>query len=170
MHRWLLAFHLDNGLQVGGRQVSSKRVQLYSNPPYRGCAYPSLCQPHNPSSIADQGHQIPVGTCSDGLMKKQRQARLCKNGNWINEQLQSALAAVDDGVGIKKAASRNHIPYSSLRDWCYSKTCPRDQDMKGVLTLVEEEQLVQYLLQMCDRDLGLLPTQMKMKVYEITKN
>lgn len=126
----------------GGRRVSSERVQLYSNPPHRGCAYPSLCQPRNPSPTTDQGCQIPMDTRSDGLMKKQRQVRLHKNDNWINEQLQSALAAVDDGVSIKKAASRNHIPYSSLRDWCYNKTHSRDRGMKGVLTPVEEEQLV----------------------------
>jgi hypothetical protein len=42
--------------------------------------------------------------------------------------------------------------------------------MKGVLTPMEEEQLVQYFLQMCDRDLGLSPTKLKIKVYEITKN
>jgi hypothetical protein len=46
-----------------------------------------------------------------------------------------------------------------------------DQDMgiKGVPT-VEEEELVQHLIQMCDRGLGLSATQLKMKVYEITKN
>jgi hypothetical protein len=45
-----------------------------------------------------------------------------------------------------------------------------DQDMgiKGVPT-VEEEELVQHLIQMCDRGLGLSATQLKMKVYEITK-
>jgi hypothetical protein len=42
--------------------------------------------------------------------------------------------------------------------------------MKEVLTSAEEEQLVQYLLQMCNRVLGLLPTQLKMKVYKITIN
>jgi hypothetical protein len=45
----------------------------------------------------------------------------------------------------------------------------RDRSMKGVLTHVEEEQLVQYLLEMCNRRLGLSSTQLKMKVYEITK-
>jgi hypothetical protein len=79
------------------------------------------------------------------------------------------LAVVDDGMSIENAASRNHIPFSSFRNWCYSKILSRDWAMKEVLTLVEEEQFMQYLLEMSERELGLSPTQLKMKVYEITK-
>jgi hypothetical protein len=111
-----------------------------------------------------------MSTCSDGPVRRPRQARLCKNGNWTNEQLQRTLAAIDNGVSIRKAVSSNNIPYSSFREWCYGKTCSRDRGMKEVLTSAEEEQLVQYLLQMCNRVLGLLPTQLKMKVYKITIN
>jgi hypothetical protein len=41
---------------------------------------------------------------------------------------------------------------------------------KGVLTVEEENQLVEYLIEMCNRGLGLSPIQLKMKVCEITKN
>jgi hypothetical protein len=37
------------------------------------------------------------------------------------------------------------------------------------LTVDEENQLVEYLIEMYNRGLGLLPTQLKMKVYEMTK-
>jgi hypothetical protein len=57
----------------------------------------------------------------------------------------------------------------TFRNWCYSKILSRDWAMKEVLTLVEEEQFMQYLLEMSERELGLSPTQLKMKVYEITK-
>jgi hypothetical protein len=80
------------------------------------------------------------------------------------------LAAVDNRMNMKKAAEVNHIPYSSLRDWCYGRTRSQDRGVKGVLTAEEEEELVQYLIQMCGRGLGLSPTQLKMKVYEITKS
>jgi hypothetical protein len=111
-----------------------------------------------------------MSTCSDDPARRLGQARIRKNGNWTNEQLQSALAELDDGVSIRESASRNHLLYSSFRNWCYGKIRSRDWGMKGVLTPMEEEQLVQYFLQMCDRDLGLSPTKLKIKVYEITKN
>jgi hypothetical protein len=38
------------------------------------------------------------------------------------------------------------------------------------LTVDEENQLVEYLIEMYNRGLGLLPTQLKMKVYEMTKD
>jgi hypothetical protein len=39
-----------------------------------------------------------------------------------------------------------------------------------VLIVEEEEQIVKYLIDMCDMGYGLSPTHLKMKVYEITKN
>ena len=98
-----------------------------------------------------------------------RQRRVKKNGNWSNQQLQQALAAVDEGKSIKKAALENHIPYTSLCDWCYGRTRSRKRGVKAVLTQEEEAQLVQYLIAMCDRGYGLSPSALKMKVYEITK-
>jgi hypothetical protein len=70
---------------------------------------------------------------------------------------------------MKKVAEQNHIPYSSLHDWCYRRTRSRDRGVKGVLIPEEEQQLLEYLIEICDRGLGLSPTQLKMKVYEITK-
>ena len=57
-----------------------------------------------------------------------------------------------------------------MRGWCYGKTRTRQHGTKGVLNPEEENQLVQYLIEMCNRGLGLSPTQLKMKVYEITKD
>ena len=61
-------------------------------------------------------------------------------------------------MSMKKASEEYHIPYSSLRDWCYGTTRSRDRGVKGVLTTEEEDEFVQYLIQMCDRGLGLSPT------------
>jgi hypothetical protein len=77
---------------------------------------------------------------------------------------------VDDGMSIRKASNTYNIPYSSFCSWCYGKTRSRDRGTKGVLTVDEENQLVEYLIEMCNRGLGLSPTQLKMKVYEITKD
>jgi hypothetical protein len=57
-----------------------------------------------------------------------------------------------------------------LHGWCYGKTRSRQRGTKGVLTLEEENQLVEYLIEMCNRGFGLSPIQLKMKVYEITKD
>lgn len=99
-----------------------------------------------------------------------RQQRQRKNGNWTDEQLRCAMAAVDDGKTMKKAAEENNIPYSSFRDHCYGKTRSRRRGVQGVLTPEEEKELVDYLVKMCDLGFGLSPSALKMKVYEITKN
>jgi hypothetical protein len=40
----------------------------------------------------------------------------------------------------------------------------------GVLSPEEEEQIVEYLVRMCERGLGLIPIAFKMKVYKITRH
>jgi hypothetical protein len=111
----------------------------------------------------------PASATLPTRLARTRQKRIKKNGNWSNEQLQRALAAVDEGKSMKKAAAENHIPYSSFRDWCYGKPRTRKRGVKAVLTPDEEAQIVNYLVTMCDRGYGLSPSALKMKVYEITK-
>ena len=93
-----------------------------------------------------------------------------KNGNWTDDQLRKALAAVDDGISMKKVAEENGIPYSSFRDWCYGKTRSHKRGVKAVLNLEDEAQIVDFLIKMCDCRFGLSPSTLRMKVYEITKN
>ena len=45
----------------------------------------------------------------------------------------------------------------------------RKRVTKGVLTAHEESHLVQYLIEICNRELGLSPTQLKIKVYEMIR-
>jgi hypothetical protein len=40
----------------------------------------------------------------------------------------------------------------------------------SILSLEEEKQIVEYLVGMCERGLGLSPIALKMKVFEITKH
>ena len=104
-----------------------------------------------------------------GRRPASEQRRIKKNGNWTDEQLRSALAAVDDGFPMRMAAIQNNIPYSSFRDWCFGRTRSRRRGKMSVLTPEEESELVQYLIKMCDAGFGLSPTALKMKVYEMTK-
>jgi hypothetical protein len=71
---------------------------------------------------------------------------------------------------MRKASFKYNIPYSFLRQWCYGNTRSRERGTKGVLIDDEEKYLVEYLIEMYNRGLGLLPIQLKMKVYEITRN
>jgi hypothetical protein len=70
-------------------------------------------------------------------ISKGRQHIVCKNGNWTSEQLQNAIDAVDSGMNIKKASNTYHIPYSSLRGWCYGKKRSRQRGTKRVVTAEE---------------------------------
>jgi hypothetical protein len=73
-------------------------------------------------------------------------------------------------MSMRKAANAFKIPYSSFREWCHGIHRTRKKGPPTVLTTKEEEELVKYLIQMCDRGYGLSPTALRMKVYEITQS
>lgn len=73
-----------------------------------------------------------------------------KNGNWTVESLQEAIAAIDDGVPIRKASRAYGIPASSLRDHLTGRTVGRHRGRPGVLTVAEESLLVAWILKMQD--------------------
>ena len=91
-----------------------------------------------------------------------------KNGNWTDEQLKAAIAAHDEGMNMKKASDTFNIPYLSFKEHCYGLRISWLRKAKGVLTLEEERQLVQWLIQMAKVGHGLSITTLKMKVSEIT--
>jgi hypothetical protein len=177
---------------IAGRRLSDGGVHLYSNPYPLAGHRPPLQQPtrgsrrnvrgeaapgdlaRNSSQVRHVLHDITNrdlgGEHRQSTRLSRRRDKLKKNGNWSNDQLRQGIAAVDNGMSMKKAAETYGIPYSSFRDWCYGRTSTRLRGARGVLTGEEEEQIVQYLIDMCDRGYGLSPTQLKMKVYEITKN
>jgi hypothetical protein len=93
-----------------------------------------------------------------------------RTGLWTDDQLRDALNAVDDGMSMRKAANAFKIPYSSFREWCHGIRRTRKKGPPTVLSTEEEEELVKYLIEMCDRGYGLSPTALRMKVYEITQS
>lgn len=114
---------------------------------------------HNISGQDPAPHNSPVrqgqgANSTHTSVSKGRQRTIRKNGNWTSEQLQNAIDAVDSGMSIRKAFSTYYILYSSLRGWCYGKTLSRHHGTKGELVVEEENQLVEYLIEMCNRDLG----------------
>ena len=118
-------------------------------------------------AIAQYSLDVPIGTpCRRCRCSK----RLRKNGLWTDDDLKRALAAVDNGMNIHKASKTFHIPYSTLREWCYSQRTSRERGSKGVLPPKEEQLLVDWLLQMCEMGHGLSIIAFKLKVNEITKS
>ena len=116
---------------------------------------------YNPATINSTGK----GGERQGGRKQRRRTWL-----WTDEQLGEALGAINDGMSMKKVATTFKIPYSSFREWCYCIRSTRKKGPPTVLSRVEEEELVKYLIQMCDGGYGLSPTALHMKVYEIMQS
>jgi hypothetical protein len=123
-------------------------INVFTNRAAGGSRLQPLRQPARAPSRSDYGSCQPLQICKQ---------RVRKNGNWTDEQLRKALAAVDDGQSMKKAAEENHIPYSSFHDWYYGKTRSRKRGVKVVLSPKEEAQIVDFLIKMYDRGYGLSP-------------
>ena len=156
----------SGGSAVGGEtswrqgiRGSVAGIRLFTNP-----------APGGGSDVQQQGDSSKEAGQLRKSSRNPRRNRERKNGNWTDEQLRRAMAAVDNGKSMKKAAAENNIPYSSFRDHCYGKTRSRRRGVEGVLTAEEEKELVDYLVKMCDMGFGLSPSALKMKVYEITKS
>ena len=66
-----------------------------------------------------------------------------------------ALTAYDEGMSMRQASQCHGIPYSTFREWCYGERKSRKRGPAGVLSPAEEELIVAYLVNMCERGLGL---------------
>lgn len=84
--------------------------------------------------------------------------------------MKATLAKHEQGGSMRQASSRHGIPYLTFREWCYSGCRSKKRGGNSVLTKEEEEEVVQYVLAMCDRGLGLSPLTLKMNVADITRN
>jgi hypothetical protein len=91
-----------------------------------------------------------------------------KNGIWSDEQLTSAIATSDNGMRMKEASEQFQIPYTSFREHVYVMKKSRIRGTKDVLSQEEEQQLIGWLIFMVEREYGLSPTTLKMKVSGIT--
>jgi hypothetical protein len=77
------------------------------------------------------------------------------------------LEDFDSGMSMRNFASANGIPYSTFREWCYGVMKKRRRGPARVLSPEIENQIVEYLVKMCLRGLGLSPIALKLKVYDI---
>ena len=75
--------------------------------------------------------------------------KMQKNGNRLNESLESTMNAMTNEEMKLKAASRKFgILASSLRDHLYGKTIMRQRGNPSTLKLEEEKKLVDYIFEM----------------------
>ena len=64
------------------------------------------------------------------------------------------MVVVDNRMNIHKVSKTFNIPYSSLQEWYYGQQMSTKRSRKGVLSLEEEEMLVQWLIRMCKMEHG----------------
>lgn len=78
----------------------------------------------------------------DALPAKRRRHK----GNWTDEQLAAAMAAIEAGTKVAIVSREFRISDSSLRDHLYGRTIQRKKGPHSVLTDNEESQLVKWML------------------------
>ena len=88
---------------------------------------------------------------------------------WCNEALRLAFDALDSGYKMSEVSMKYGIPRSSLREHYHGRRKSRKLGPKGVLTMVEEEELVKYLHKMVRVSCPLNIAELKLKVVEITQ-
>jgi hypothetical protein len=96
--------------------------------------------------IQEQCDSDRAGQTEDILVRQSSQTRNTsvekrKNGNCKDDDLRGAIATVDDGMNIRRAATKFGIPRSSLEDWLYGRTRSRRRGKEGTL-IAEEEHLI----------------------------
>jgi hypothetical protein len=101
--------------------------------------------------------------------KRWKRQRILKNGNFSDQQLRAAMAAVDRGCPVQTAALDYDVPRSILRSHVIGITLSRKRGRKPVLSATEEGKLVNYIHGMARYGHPLNLTELKIKVAEATQ-
>ena len=79
------------------------------------------------------------------------------------------MEAIDNGHKYSKVSAHYGIPKSSIRDHMNGRTKTRKMGPKGVLSEEEEIALCTYIEDMAECGLPLIPSQIKIKVGQMTQ-
>ena len=90
-----------------------------------------------------------------------------KRSRWTDNDLKDALSALDSGYTIKDVCEAFRIPRSLLKDHYKGRVRGRKMDPKAILTIEEEENLVEYMMTMVRLAHPLSVQDLKLKVVEI---
>jgi hypothetical protein len=115
----------------------------------------------NPLDPPDMGAETP------GLTLEKKTPR--KNGLWSTAHLDKAIEMIEGGAKIKAAAKAVNIPASSVRDHLFGKRKGRKRGRERILNDEEENDLKTFLQKMQDSGQPFTPTQLKLKVAQLTQ-
>jgi hypothetical protein len=138
--------------------------RLLQTPSKHGRVGPAVGSPSQPR-CNDHDHDIPPKVQRE---KRAKRACLKKNGNWGDQQLRVALAAVEQGCPVQTTALDYGIPRSSLRCHVMGLTVTRKRGRKPILSPIEEGKVVQYIMGMARYGHPINITELKIKVAEAT--
>jgi hypothetical protein len=130
-----------------------------------------------PVTMADNNwlQHAPGGSaqCTDTGITPRLEVRNIRNirrhDSWSTEQLTAAIRAIHGGGGaaICTAARHYQILASSLQDHLYGTTMGRKKGRQDVLSMTEEVELEDYLLQMQELGYPLTIRQLRLKVAQM---
>jgi hypothetical protein len=92
-----------------------------------------------------------------------------KIGNWSDQQLRAAMAAIDMGCPVQTTALDYDVPMSTLHSHVMGINLSRKPGRKPMLSAVEEEKLVNYIHGMARYGHPLNLYELKIKVAETTQ-
>jgi hypothetical protein len=88
---------------------------------------------------------------------------------WTKEDLERAISAIDNRVPMLTTTKNANIPLSTFRSHLYGKTVSRKRGPETVLTMDEENQIKNYVLQMQELGHPLSLLQLRLLVARITQ-
>jgi hypothetical protein len=147
--------------QRASLSVAAGLTHLLATLPGHGRLGPS---PQTPSPTSEDPCDNEMPACKRRVGKK-----LLRNWNWSDGQLRAALSAVERGSPIQTAPLDFDIPRTTLRNHVMGLSLSRKKRRRPVLSKVEEEKVVQYILGMARYGHPINITELKIKVAEATQ-
>ena len=96
--------------------------------------------------------------------EKKHKRRRMLTGQWSDDALKEAIAAIDAGYKWIEVCNHYGIPRTLLKDYMSGRTRSRKMDLPLILIKEKKEELAQYLQDMVDLGHPLNPSQLKVKV------
>jgi hypothetical protein len=121
------------------------------------------------SGLSEQGVPLPPEPSEVSPAKGSKRQRLLKIGNWSDQQLRAAMAAVERGCPVQTTALDYDVPRSTLRSHVMGLTISRKCGRKPMLSPAEEDKLINYIHGMARYGHLLNLTELKIKVVEATQ-
>ncbi|KAJ4445218.1 hypothetical protein ANN_07019 [Periplaneta americana] len=110
-----------------------------------------------------------AGLCEGGNEPPGSLKAITERKNWTQEQVETALKAIEEGLKIREAARRYGIPESTLRDQIKKSGGERGQSSLGrnpVFNRDQERELSQHIIKLAKLFYGVTPLQLRRIAFE----